>query len=133
MKPPRPAAVRLVTRVARARRRPPRPPLGLDAWSADPDAAVAVLLDGERCDTADPAEVAAQIPRAAELPPATPAFVLGVAIGARRWLRWIGLGSVAVPRASRCAALIARGYVDVMAGTDDATGADVVWGFSSPC
>lgn len=31
-------------------------------------------------------------------------------------------------RALRCSALLARGYVDVGAGTDPASGGDLVWG-----
>lgn len=41
-----------------------------------------------------------------------------------------------VPRAIRCSALVARGYVRVGAGTDPDTRADVAWGYvpvTEPC
>jgi hypothetical protein len=36
-----------------------------------------------------------------------------------------------VPRAVRCSALVARGYVRVGAGVDPATKEDLAWGFSA--
>jgi hypothetical protein len=127
---PRPAALRLLTRASGARA--PAPPLGLRAWSTEADA-IAVLLDAAEVDVADPAEVAEQIPRAAELRAGTPVFILAAAVRGRGMLRWLGMRTVPVPRAARCTALLARGYVHVGAGTDDVTGADIAWGVSSPC
>jgi hypothetical protein len=127
---PRPLALRLLTRASGAR--PPRPPLGLGGWSADADA-IAVVIDAAGVDVADPTEVAEQIPRATELRAGTPVLVLGAAVRGRGVLRWLGMGTVPVPRAARCTALIARGYVHVGAGRDDESGADIAWGISSPC
>jgi hypothetical protein len=129
MIPPRATALRLVTRV-RIKRAPP-PPLGLRTWSIDADA-VAVLLDASSLDADDPLQIAGQIPRAADLAPATPVFVLGRAVRSNGMLRWIGRQTIAVPRAARCTALVARGYVGVGASIDDASHTDIAWGLSSP-
>ena len=129
MTPPRPTALRLVGSASDSRR--PAPPMGLAAWDASAPA-LAVVLDAASIDVDDPMQVAAQIPQAAELPPATPVFVLGLASGKPAVLRWLGR-RVPVTRAARCTALLARGYVDVGAGVDDASQADLVWGLSSPC
>ncbi|MBV9949998.1 MAG: hypothetical protein JOZ69_24365 [Myxococcales bacterium] len=129
MKLPAVAGLRLVTRAAG---RPPRPPLGVAQWSADAPA-LAVLLESSGADLDDPAQVAAQLPEPNELPPGTPVFVLGVARSGPQLLRRLGLGTTAVGRAPRCTALVGRGYVGVAAGADEAGGADLAWGFSSPC
>ena len=128
--PPRPPALRLYTR-ARVTRAP-APPLGLNGWSADA-AAIAVLLDATGIDVGDPTQIAAQLPPAAELTPETPVFVLGSAARGRGALRWLGARTVHVTRAARCTALVARGYVQVGAGVDDVTGADLAWGLTAPC
>jgi hypothetical protein len=130
MTPPRPAALRLCTSARGTRA--PKPPLGLRAWSGDASA-VAVLLDATGTDMDDPAEVAAQIPPATDLPAATPLFVLGAAVRSRGVLRWLGVRTVPVTRAARCSALVARGYVGIGAGVDVTSGADLSWGLSSPC
>jgi len=125
MKPPRPPALRLTTRAEDAR--PPRPPFGLRAWSPSASA-VGVSLDLRGDDANSAALAAAQLPRASELPAGTPVIVLGVAArGASIWERFAR--SVAIPRAVRCGALLARGYVDIGAGTDEVTGVDLAWGF----
>jgi hypothetical protein len=129
MMPPRPAGLRLVG--PRTRKRMPTPPLGLPAWSAEA-AAVAVLLDAALVDVDDPASVASQVPLASSLPPATTVFLLGGALSAQPVLRWLGR-TVPVRRATRCAALISRGYVEVGAALDEASRMDLAWGFSSPC
>ena len=130
MLPPRPSAMRLYTRKRGARI--PAPPLGLTAWSADATA-VAILLDASDTDVDDPEQIAEQLPNAAELPPATPVFVLGSAARARGILRWIGMRTIPVARAARCTALVARGYVGIGAGVDRATGDDLAWGLTAPC
>jgi hypothetical protein len=122
--------MRLYTRTHGARI--PAPPLGLTAWSADA-AAIAVLLDASGIDVDDPAQIVDQLPPAAELPPATHVFVLGSAARRRDMLRWIGVRMTPVARATRCTALVARGYVDVGAGIDEASGADLAWGVTAPC
>jgi hypothetical protein len=81
----------------------------------------------------DPAAVAAQIPHATELPPATLVFVLATAARGSGVLRWLGLRKIPVSRVARCTALVARGYTGIGAGLDDATGSDIAWGISSPC
>ena len=129
MTPPRPAALRLWTRAGGVK--PPRPPLGLASWTDDAGA-LAVLLDVDRVDDDDAHNARAwsdQVPRAADLPPATPVFVLGEA---RRKSGWPWTRTAPVSRAARCTVLVARGYVGVGAGVDEATGADLAWGLSSP-
>jgi hypothetical protein len=130
MRPPRPAALRLVTRAREARA--PAPPLGLSAWSADAPA-LAVLLDAKEAVIGEPAAVAAQIPYATELPPDTLVFVLATAARGSGLMRWIGLRTIHVSLVARCTALVARGYTRIGAGHDDPTGSDIAWGFSSPC
>jgi hypothetical protein len=130
MIPPRPTALRLYTR-ARGKRAP-SPPLGLSRWSADA-VEVAVLIDAAGIDVSEAAAIAAQLPTLAELPPETPVFVLGSAARSRGVLGWIGVGTVPVPRAARCTALVAKGYVSVGAGIDPATGVDLAWGLTALC
>ena len=62
------------------------------------------------------------------------AIALGVILGtaARRgplWRRLLGGRGIAVTRATRCTALIARGYIDVGAAADEPTGTDIAWGW----
>jgi hypothetical protein len=92
-----------------------------------------VWLDATGIDVGNPAQIAPQLPPLAELPPATAVFVLGFAARSRAMLRWLGMRSVPVARVARCTALVARGYVGVGAGIDDASGADLVWGLTAPC
>lgn len=123
MTPPDAVALRLVTRAPDGK--PRRPPLGIAAWTPAAQA-VAVLLDagGER-DPDDIAEVAAQLPPAAELPRGTPVFVLGRAKARRSFWRLFAR-DVAIPRAVRCTALLMRGYVGI--GAADIHGDDLAWG-----
>jgi len=130
MMPPRPAALRLLMRVRGARA--PSPPLGLGEWSSDTNHAC-VVLDATGVDLEDPAEIARQLPLPTELPPGTLVFVLGAAERGRGVLRWLGMRTLAVGRAARCTALVARGYSGIGASVDASTGADVAWGISSPC
>jgi hypothetical protein len=86
---------------------------------------VALLLDASRgSDARTVAGVAAQLPGASSLPGGTRVFVLGAAAssGPFAWLPFTR--GVPVTKASRCSALLARGYVDIGAGTDD----DLAWG-----
>jgi hypothetical protein len=110
--------------------RPPRPPFGLRAWSDDA-LAIAVLLDATDADVEQAPAIARQIPEAATLPPGTAVFVLGTATRARGGLgglvRWLGPRAVPVERATRCAALVARGYTRVGALVDATSGADLVY------
>jgi hypothetical protein len=124
MNVPRPDGLRLQTRARSGKM--PRPPFGLRAWS-DEAAAIAVVLDASLCDIEDAAEVATQIPDPATLDPGARVFVLGAASRGAGLLRRI-LGTASVPRAVRCTALLARGYVSIGAGVDEVSGADVAWG-----
>jgi len=123
---PRPAALRLST--ANPVSKLPRPPFGLGGWSADAQA-TAVLLHVGDVGADDVGALFAQIPKATTLPSGTPMFVLGTAISrVNAWRHLLGGGSVRVPRATRCTALVARGYVDVGGGIDESTGLDLAWG-----
>ena len=125
---PEPAAVRLTTRAKNAV--PPRPPLGARAWSDEADATV-ILLDASGPASLDPANVASQLPEATTFAGGTPLVVLGdAARGGPAWRRLLRADKVSVPRAARCTALLARGYVDVGGGLDESTGADLAWGWS---
>jgi len=128
---PRPAALRLVTRAERL----PRAslPFRLASWTPDaPGIAVWLETAGEDLDDA---AIAAQLPPARDLAPATPVFVLGTAVRAHpaRWFPSLRCSAVRIERAPRCGALLMRGYVRLGAGLDEASSADLVWGFSSPC
>lgn len=127
---PRPTAMRLVTRARGVRT--PAPLFGLRGWSDDA-AALGILVDAGGGGTEDPAVIAAQIPSATDLPASTPVFIFGDAARRAGLVRWLWPSAVTVPRATRCAALVARGYVAVGAGIDDTTGTDVAWGLSSLC
>jgi hypothetical protein len=106
----------------------PRPPFGLRSWEPSA-AATAILLDVRGRSTCTAADVAGQLPLASTLPPGTPVVVLGAAANDSPLWRLFARG-FPVSRAARCSALIARGYVDVGAGVDVATGADLAWGTS---
>jgi hypothetical protein len=90
-----------------------------------PEGARVVRLDATGADVESAGAIAAQIPDASTLPSRAAIVVPQAATkrgGALR--RWLGDRSVAVPRHVRCAALLARGYVDL--GADDAQ----AWGFA---
>jgi hypothetical protein len=128
MTQPRPDALSLVT-CARGVK-PPAPPFGLRMWSSDASA-TAVLLDASEADLEDIEALVAQIPHWTTRVPGTPVVVLGTAVRRASWWRRIaGSGTTRVARAPRCSALIACGYVDVGAGRDDASGADLAWGWA---
>lgn len=93
-----------------------------------PEGATVVRLDATGVDAEDFAALAAQLPLASTLPGRTVVAVPAVAMRRRRFLRgMLGDRRVPVSRATRCTALLLRGYVDVAAD------ADAAWGFSSPC
>jgi hypothetical protein len=74
----------------------------------------------------------ATLPAPASLAPGTLVLVPGELADsqglARRVLAVFGR-TTRVPRARRCSALLARGYVDVGAALDDA-GVDIAWGYA---
>jgi hypothetical protein len=122
---PRPSGLRLETRARSVR---PRPPFGLEDWSDDA-AAIAVALDAETCDIEDPVAVAAGIPEASSLEPGTRVYVLGAASRGAGILARLR-GSLPVSRVTRCTALLVRGYVEIGAGVDEVSGADLAWGMA---
>jgi hypothetical protein len=125
---PLPSALRLSTPTPQSKH--PRPPFGLRGWSTEGHA-TAVLLDARQGDLQSVSSVVAQVPRATTLPPRTPIVLLGNAVRATGvWRRLLGAGTVHVTRASRCTALVARGYVDVGGGIDEVTASDLAWGWS---
>ena len=127
MRVPQPTSLRVETRAGSGKL--PRPPFGLSQWTADA-AAVAIVLDASACDLQSEAEVAAMLPPPSSVGPGTYVFVMGAASrGAGLLRRW--LGTVAVSRAVRCTALLARGYVGVGAGVDPVSGVDLAWGTTS--
>jgi hypothetical protein len=106
-----------------------RPPLGIGSWSQDADA-VAVWLEGSAAELAHAESVAAQIPPAASLAASTLVVVLGTAApDPSPWRRLLSPRRPKLERASRCAALLALGYVDIQAQTD-ADGGDAVWAYA---
>ena len=130
--PPSPQALRLVCAPGRGSKAP-APPFGVGVW-ADSGAAVAVLLDLPKgwpgSGMGDPSAVAAQLPAAASLPHGTLVVVLGEGDSPTRLAaRWLGAREK-VARAVRGTALLAKGYVGIAAGVDEATGQDLVWGWS---
>jgi hypothetical protein len=125
---PLPTALRLST--VRPVSRLPRPPFGLPAWSSE-GAARAVLLHVGAANLDDVGSLLSQIPRASALPSGTPTVLLGLAFGGVGvWRRLVAGGTVHVPRATRCTALVMLGYVEVGGGIDDSTGSDLAWGWS---
>jgi hypothetical protein len=126
VKAPRPTALRLVTTAPTGARA--RPLFGLSAWTPDAPA-TAVVLDAAGLNGDDAGAVARQLPDAATLPEGTLVVVSGVALrGVGVLGRLFGAGTTLVSRATRCGALVARGYVDVGAGIDPATKTDIAWG-----
>ena len=125
---PRPASLRLMS--ASSGGRTPRPPFGLRAWDPSADAR-ALLLEVRGRGTCTTADVVAQLPAPASLPPGTTVVVLGTAATDGPLWRFFARG-VPVSRAARCSALIARGYVDIGAGLDPESGADLAWGRTPP-
>lgn len=90
-----------------------------------PEGALLVRLDATEADVESAGAIAAQIPEASTLPSRSALVVTQAATKRGGVLRrWLGDRSVAVPRHVRCAALLARGYVDIAA--DDAQ----AWGFA---
>lgn len=121
--PPRARGLRLVGPGASAAR-------GRMAFADDGDA-IAVALDADHA--RDVAAVARAIPAADEVEGDTLVVVLPFVEPpslASRLFAAIGRRSRDVPRALRCSALLTRGYVRIGAGVDEATGADLAWGYA---
>jgi hypothetical protein len=80
------------------------------------------------------AAVMAALPDPADLPPGTLVVVAGnldTPGGFARSVLAVFGRSKTVPRAHRCSALVARGYVDVGAASDEAR-SDLAWGRTPP-
>lgn len=85
--------------------------------------AVAVRLDATGVDLEDPSAVARQVPEAAGVAPRTKVVVLATGLRSDGVLRrLLGPRAVAVSSASRCTALLTRGYVDLGADAESAWG-----------
>lgn len=86
-------------------------------------------------DAASVAAVMAKLPDPASLPPGTLVIVPGEIAKAGRSLARSVLAvfghTKSVPRARRCSALVARGFVDVGAAEDE-TRTDIAWGYAAP-
>jgi len=84
--------------------------------------AVTITLDVTDADPEDVSAVARQIPEASALAPGTQVTVLPTAT--RRgglFRRLLGAARVPVPRATRCTALLVRGYVGIRADAERAS------------
>jgi hypothetical protein len=122
-RPPKPDAVRLYRSSART---PPRIPFGLGTWSDDDAAAIVVALES----TDDHAAIADRLPDPATLADGTLVVVLGDAYARRGLLAKLLPSDAPITRHARATALLARGYTRIAAGSDDAGGFDVVWGYA---
>jgi hypothetical protein len=92
---------------------------------------MAIVLDGDASDLRGIAGICAQLPAAGTLPPQTLVVIFGRAERPKRifaFARMLAVRRNVVPRALRCSALLARGYVDLGAGVDPDTGDDLAWG-----
>jgi hypothetical protein len=92
---------------------------------------MAIVLDGDASDLRGVAGICAQLPAAGTLPPQTLVVIFGQAERPKRlfaFARRLVARRNFVPRALRCSALLARGYVDLGAGMDPDTGEDLAWG-----
>jgi hypothetical protein len=76
------------------------------------------------------------VPEATSLPEGTLVVVLPSVVAeslGSRLLAAVGRGRT-IPRAYRCSALLARGYVRIGAALDASSGQDLAWGFATgPC
>jgi len=90
------------------------------------------IRSGRDGDLRDPAVIARQLPDPATLPALSLVFVLGTSAPRQGLLgRWFGVGATLVPTATRCSALLARGYVGIGAFVDGLSSADLVYATSS--
>jgi hypothetical protein len=127
--PPRPA--RLKGCFPAGREPPSPPPLGVSTWSdTDVDAMLYAIDVREQAGVcAEAALVTAQLPEASELPTGMVVYVLGASTRPRSFFsRLFGGRASTLSRAARGSALLARGYVAIGAGVDEASGFDVSWG-----
>ncbi len=126
---PRPQAIRLSSSAGGGR--PPPTPFGLTTWTADAGAeAVAVVL--ELPEGYGLGDVVRQLTDPGGFDARTLVVVLGETAGGGVKLlsRIFGGRRARVDRGVRGSALLARGYVELGAAVDGATGQDLVWGYS---
>jgi hypothetical protein len=84
---------------------------------------VTIRLDASEAAVDDAPAVAQQIPLASTLEPRTRVAVLALGVRKRGVLgRLLGDRRIDVPRATRCTALLVRGYADVGANDEEAWG-----------
>jgi hypothetical protein len=82
-----------------------------------------IRLDASDAEVDDAHALAGQIPLASTLEPRTRVSVLATGVRKRGVLgRFLGDRKVDVPRATRCTALLVRGYLDVGANDKEAWG-----------
>ena len=131
---PTPTALRLVCRgatLSASQASRVKPPCGLDGWSTDEAADVALLLGRVR-DTPTLDDIATQIPDPSTLRPGTLVVVLGELEADHGLLgRLLGTKATA-PRALRNSALLALGYERIGGAVDPKTGHDLAWGYVRP-
>jgi hypothetical protein len=127
---PAPVALRLVCKGTPSSL---KRPFGLSAWAEGDGVDALVLLDPvSTAETGDltPGEVLQQIPLAESLPSGQLVLVLGeLRASGAIFTRLLG-SRRKVGRASRAAALLAAGYVQLGAGVDPKSGHDLVWGYA---
>jgi hypothetical protein len=103
-------------------------PFGLGTWTDDA-AAIAVELEADD-DGPAVAIVAAQIPDTSEVAPGALVVVLGDVASSSGIFGRLLRARRSIPRAIRGSALLARGYVRIGGGIDDASGLDLAWGYA---
>jgi hypothetical protein len=135
--PETPSSIRLV-RSRGAQGTLPPPPLGLAAFSEAASApAVAIELAPlreARTERERAMQIAAELPSQSSLPAGTLVVVLGDASPSGGFVkRLLKRDREPVSRAARATALLARGFTEIGAAHDEASGHDLVWGFTSPC
>ena len=118
-----PTALKLVR--APSSRSAPKPPFGLSGFADD---APALAIETDREDTL--ASIAERIPAASELSEGTAVVILGSAGRGRGLVAKLFGKNDPVPRALRASALLVRGYRDIAASVDEASGHDLVTGLA---
>jgi hypothetical protein len=129
---PSPRAIRLVRRAVGT---PPPVPFGLAAWSDDPSADIAVVVeandDWPSSGLGDARAIAPEIPAARELAAGALVVVIDASETARGFFAKLARKKrPPVARAVRGSALLARGFVRLGGGVDDASGLDLAWGYA---
>ena len=109
----------------------PRPPLGLSEWTQGESEVVVLLVaarEPARSLDEEVALVAAQLPDARSLPPATTLIVLPETGTSAGLFRRLLSSRPPLSRASRCSALLARGYTGIACALDPRGSRDLARG-----